>query len=423
MIPNLDLESLKKIDRKNLGQTIKTWEGFFPQSIIDSFIYTGYQFSKEHTGEVYYLAPDLNQNFITETYKNFGLQKEWSLDHMAAFKNMLLDMKKVNEILNPIAKILGVSYEIGLTGGALRDLLNDKIDRIKDLDMVVYINHPSYHPYSTEISLNKVFEDSFEKCPELIIKLKDLDLPKFIYDEKIITTKADQYFFHVVSNLIKKNLVIDKEYAPRENSTTDEPLGQNNEINKSGYDNKYLRGVIKTKDVSLHYPVDILLTNSPTATYTESFDFYLCKIFLNFDQKNINTLNNISEATNLPLIKSIFNSITYNKQFLKDVIYKKITLNPFGFNVKSLSRSMLDHFPRIQEKYQDYTFNIDQSALDLPKELNEEQYFELKLKDFIFVKNLDQEVSQYLKLFIQYHLLNQKIPDKENKYKKVRNKI
>lgn len=309
--------------------------------------------------------------------KNFTAEIFYNQEIMIAVKKIFYDMSYIHEALEILEKV-GIDFTLTLVGGALRDLLTDNHESIKDLDIVLSINNVEQYSINQEGDLVNNIEDNTElkeyidSCKE---KYKDWEF--WNIDKKIAA---------LIESILSKKITIKQTYIPLELPKE----MKDNGIFRSNYHNLFLRGVIKLEDNTLQYPADILICNATAEEYVNTFDFNICKIMLTIsaDQYKEMCLN-----FNWDMLETIKNQIIPSNDFWIDLAYKRLTLNPIGFDMNALERAIVDHLPRIQKKYPHHT---------------------LKLIQYNNSELLNEEVKLYLSKMDEFITLGEKLPTKED---------
>lgn len=321
---------------------------------------------------------DKDKSFILEHLeKNYTSEIFYNQEIMMVMKNIFLDMSHIYESLE-VLEHAGIDFTLSLVGGALRDLLSENYTVIKDLDIVLSINNIKDYSQINDTEMledldnNHILKSSIEMCKE-----KYSDWQNWNIDKKIASL--------VQVNLGKK-LQIKQTYIP-----LDLPKEmKDNGVFRSNYHNIFLRGVIKLEDEKLHYPTDILICNSTAEQYINTFDFNICKIMLSISSQQFKEM---SLNFNWNTLENIKNQIIPTNDFWIDLVYKKLTLNPMGFDMNALERAIIDHLPRIQKKYPEHTLDL------------------IKYNKSNLVK---EEVKDYLTKMNDFITLNENFPTKED---------
>lgn len=133
----------------------------------------------------------------------------------------------------------------------------------------------------------------------------------------------------------------------------------NSELLRCSYYNTMLSGVIKLNcEKAFSYPVDILLTRHGVDNYLKTFDFEICKIFLLFTEENREVLESVLINFTQDKLENLFDMIEVKAGFIKDVSNKTLTFNAEGFDLKAIEHALHSHYPRLKEKYPEYTLTV-----------------------------------------------------------------
>lgn len=314
----------------------------------------------------------LEQNYTAEIFYNQEV--------MIEMKKIFFDMSYIYESLECL-EYAGINFTLSLVGGALRDLLSENYSLIKDLDIVLSINNIQ------DYSKNKIVSDiaHIENNPKLKVLIDNCQ-NKY---ENWLSLDIDKKIATLVEAAISQKLKIKKTYVP-----LDLPKGmEDNGIFRSNYHNVFLRGVIKLEDDKLRYPADILICNSTAENYVKTFDFNICKAMLTITSQQFKEM---TMTFNWDTLEKIKNQIIPFKEFWIDLAYKRLTLNPIGFDLNALERAIVEHLPRIQKKYPEH---------------------ELRLTEYNHIDSLDTDVKNYLEKMDNFISLNEKLPTKEDSKK------
>lgn len=327
---------------------------------------------------------DLSENdksFVLEYLeKNYAAEIFYTQEIMIAMKKIFFDMSYIYEALEPLEKA-GINFTLSLVGGALRDLISENYELIKDLDIVLSINN--IQDYSkkqtvstlTHIEENPQLKDIIETCKK---KYENWEI--WNIDKKIAT---------LVEVTLTKKLKVKQTFIPLDLPKDMEENG----IFRSNYHNIFLRGVIKLEDEKLRYPADILICNSTAEDYVNTFDFNICKVMLSITSEQFKEMSLVFNWDSLEKLK---NEIIPSNDFWIDLAYKRLTLNPVGFDMNALERAIVEHLPRIQSKYPEHT---------------------LVLTQYNNSEALNEDVKEYLRKMDNFILLNEKLPTKQDSKK------
>lgn len=284
-----------------------------------------------------------NDSFITNFIEqNFSKEIFFNSEIMDVMRKIFFDMSYVYESLEFLDKA-GIEFNLTLAGGSLRDLFAEKYDSIKDLDIILYFNNiEGYSILPKENMLsnlenNIVLVETFEAC-----KIKYDNWDNWNIDKKLTA---------LVEISLGKMLNVQKVFIP-----LDLPLEiEEKDLCRSNYHNKFLRGVIKMTDKKLNYPIDILISNTYAEKYVETFDFNICKIMLEISSKQFKEMLMKFDWETLETIK---NQIVPLNEFWFDFAYKKLTINPIGYDILAVQRSIVDHLPKIKEKFENHEIKL-----------------------------------------------------------------
>lgn len=327
----------------------------------ESPIFSEYSMSLENKEKLYYyFSKDRINNKLNNDNENYNIFKK--------------QIESIDNIIKPVLDDLGIPYQLILTGGSLRDHLLDK--PIKDLDILIEFNDPfeyamkcghsaQQRQYNFEVFLEKFFKekrDVIEKHGLLINanQSRERILHEIIFQtvKKADLCEVESFFGFEGSSKPKKQ---DTE------TIEEEPIYNN------------LFSVLKIKNDTLTYPIDLLL-NSSNLIYLNSFDFNICKCSYTFK-----SLDEQSEP------------LCINTDFIKDVIESKLSLNVSMFsNTKQVDKCLKDHYLRIVKKYPTHQFelvgtNSTQEIIDYI--VKSQQYYSLEFN----LKNKENAIKQKIK--------------------------
>lgn len=344
----------------------------------------------------------LSLTTINQIIDYYDVAHQLTKEKQTILTQCLYSLSYIHESLKPLKEVLDIDYEISLVGGSIRDFLLNK--PIKDLDIVFAISDVKGFAHPSLVQENKHWmvkeytmpPQELKKLTELEMKnLSDntpdsftmkgvwyhleqvitlLDIPTFYFDSVKKTPKTEQFLFHVLHQLLLKNITV-SEYFPPRSIEGDDCYEANSEVWKSGYTNNALRGVIKSQDSRFPYPIDILFVRQHVQTYISSFDFELCKASLTYSDKNIDLLkhfsfydinvNNNDDNKNIKnnientILISAYKMIECSSGFVEDVMHKKLTFLLSNQCEATIEFSLMNHYRRIKNKYPDFNFDFD----------------------------------------------------------------
>jgi hypothetical protein len=385
------------------NQILTSLKSYVPPGLLKSYFMDLPQWNEKT--QCCEITPHLLRDFSASTLDYLGnqfLQYNYlNSENRAIFRNIMRDISQIHYALKPLAHFLGFRYDMGIAGGCLRDLVNQR--PIKDIDLIISLHYvPGFNIFSDIMN-----EDKTRKTPDQIFReayphpehqVLELNLPAFVYNETKKTSYAEQFFFHVFLQTLKKHFHISKEYEPRAVSNSLKERLQTTDLFKSQYKNAFLRGVIKIEDEALHFPLDILLANSTVSQYVHSFDFEICKIWLDCSQGNM--LDDLIMYCHDEKLARIYQNIQVCPSFIEDSKNKTLTLDPTSFDLNSAEVSLMKHYPRLKAKFSDY---------------------ELKIIHYDHFNRVSEEAHRYIKAFFLHEKLNGQLPqwDESEEIKKV----
>lgn len=320
-------------------------------------------FNKENID--FFIEKKINKIYQQETEdfnltKNFSIKKwdifqkifnfgSFSEEKITKLKNILTDLEFINNKISIFNKIDEMfNFDMAIAGGALRDFLLMENPNVKDLDLIMSFKYKKnllenyFNSTYNRIGKDKIFfNESLIKSSENLKKngFKDLDIEK-INQLESLDDKIKEYLVQVVNIILSKELKIIAYFK----SEFKNIVKLKNLISNSGYTDKHLSGVIKIKDIKLNYDVDILITSVQIESYLDAFDYSICKIMSIITRDN----NFLVDKNNL---LGFLKTITLNEEIYEDLSSNHITFNIDNFTKAEVESSIINHYPRIKEKY------------------------------------------------------------------------
>lgn len=272
-----------------------------------------------------YISP---KNFLNEKKTN-TLRKIWE------------DALYIEDILLPLRES-GFEYTLDLTGGAVRDFVLNQEDKIKDLDFMLKIER---HKSGTLAAIREHFSDKELENVDFNYDLttRDMEVSKEELDAKLVSLCLNRKL-EDVSVKMNENPYY-KVYYKYESDHVQGGL----EMETTKKDK--LSAVIKLPETKTNYPVDIMLTEFVKPQFIEAFDFDLCKVSFSF----VNPFFDKKFPKNYSHLISRF---VAEPCFWADFKNKKLTVNVDEMADWQINRSITNHLPRLEAKYQDYQINI-----------------------------------------------------------------
>lgn len=263
-------------------------------------------------------------------------------DKLEIINLILKDCLSIYKSLLPLY-LHNIHFSLSLSGGAVRDLLLGNHHKIKDLDLVLSI-HKIKIPTVKEMYQSWGFDS---------LQFHWLALPQINHSNNLAITEKEKTY-HIIKHLISKHHSLLIDYAPRGNDDGE----------KSEYLVKDLNGVIKINTPTLHYPVDLLITNSKIDSFIEKFDFNICKASISLVKDTDTKFKDFFFPKNAT---EFLKELKPTKGFLHDAKNKNITMDMNFRSVSDINTSIEKHLPRIIEKYPTYNlkFPLDEGDISL----------------------------------------------------------
>lgn len=283
------------------------------------------------------------------------------------YKNINKDIFNISkEVLNEFKAEHNIW--MNLAGGALRDLILDNENKIKDIDLILS------------------FEDI---CKRRILK----DKTKKLYIEEVIEIYNEN--INRLSKLFEKNGYEVKGFQ----SFPKELVKELNAVESDEIYNKLenFLGVLKIKGNNLSYEIDILFVLDIENYVNNFFDFNICKV-----QSEIIRNGEMQESNENLIQNGLEKFKVKNRYFLEDAKNKTITYNLSNKTEEDLLNSFQKHLPRIYDKYKEYKieFDFEKKCLKTPPVSGMEQKEWDRLKQLtvslreMFYLDLDLQIRE-----------------------------
>ena len=263
------------------------------------------------------------------------------------------DVEKIAEKIEWFNRVDEIfNFDLAIAGGALRDILLMKEPKVKDIDLILSFKYKKHllenyfnFGYNKSTKDKEVFKKALIKSSLNLKKygFKEFDVKK-ITELHNLDDMIREYLMNVVYIIINKDFKAKLFHSTEFKNTAN----LQNIINSSDYNDKHLKGVIKVKDKQLNFDIDILLTSVEVDSYLKAFDYSICKIMSILIRDNKYLL----EKKN---IKDFIKSVILNDEIYEDLIKHQITFNIDRFTKKEIESSIKNHYPRIKEKYPNYS--------------------------------------------------------------------
>ena len=285
-----------------------------------------------------------NRSLSLNEYKNLFLSK-------VNFVNFQKNQDVINKIYQDVSKMYAVltkfdemelEYSIDITGGAVRDFVNEK--QIKDLDIMLSI----YDTDKNKKILNKMndvlFLKKHFKTDSIIYYLNNVINNESMNEDYIL--KKQQLMTLCFQDLISEKYTFTS-------NNREEVMSTKNNYYENMLKTNRLLGVFKLnpEKMKLNYPIDILLTDFSKINFIKDFDFDICKA-------SFSLVNSIYKTDFPKSSLELISRFSAERDFWADIYNKKITMNVDKMSNTSIENSIKKHYKRIQEKYPDYELNI-----------------------------------------------------------------
>ncbi len=344
--------SFNNLTSEQRNNIYKSLSNLFNKENIDFFI-------EKKTHKIY--QQEIEDFVLT---KDFSIKK-WemfqSLFNFRSFSenkkhivsNILSDVEKIAEKIEWFNRVDEIfNFDLAIAGGALRDILLMKEPKVKDIDLILSFKYKKHllenyfnFGYNKSTKDKEVFKKALIKSSLNLKKygFKEFDVKK-ITELHNLDDMIREYLMNVVYIIINKDFKAKLFHSTEFKNTAN----LQNIINSSDYNDKHLKGVIKVKDKQLNFDIDILLTSVEVDSYLKAFDYSICKIMSILIRDNKYLL----EKKN---IKDFIKSVILNDEIYEDLIKHQITFNIDRFTKKEIESSIKNHYPRIKEKYPNYS--------------------------------------------------------------------
>lgn len=366
--------------------------------------------------EVFRLYNDIynkinNRKVINDlVYWNKKIPKEQS-DIVIKIQHQCEDIFKT---LKPLIK-MGLTFDMWVVGGSVRDLLLGNHNNIKDLDIVLSFSHypPIKYPSAKQFLNKSEFNFELESLKEIVYKnneneekleaFKTWSSINFKTKSKLRIKKNELFKkvikYDMVAVALAQNHIIEKSYPPIIN-LDDKSSKTNNESNnpdniQQTYLDSKIDGVIKLNDKNWSWPVDIFITNFNIHDFVESFDFGICKTALCVVRKEeVVGQNYIFPKDD----KKIFNRLMFTEHFLNDFVNKSLSfyINP-GFTINQIEKSLDNHLPRLKNKYDWKVISIFDNYIsdnDIRKKYVESYFLKKEIEKNLEVKSKNENKNK-----------------------------
>lgn len=335
-----------------------------------------------------------HKNFkVTEEIKN-SIIKEikdesnfYNESKSKVINNIYKDVSYLYDELKILEK-LDLNIVISLVGGSVRDLIFNKEQEIKDIDLMISVESKlfnnneelnsnvckinrneddlSYYDLSSKITQENLLEIGFSKE-----ELKDIDW----------NNNKNLKINQLIKLCLNRKKIIKEEFLHKKDKSGVMVFDKYSygKFNTVKVNNK-LDGVFKLNKKELNYDVDILVTHKKPFDFLRTFDFNFCKASIE--------LYNKEEGIIFPKdYKNLNDRLFLLDEFYADYHYKKIIFRLNEIPQEEIIRSV-QRYKRLSKKYKDFDLVLDYWE-DNPQSLKNKEIFEKCLMRF----NLEEKLA------------------------------
>lgn len=291
-------------------------------------------------------SPEFNYPMSQEDYVNYlvGLNEKYlpkkdnlTVEQKEVLEDIFNSINAIEDALIPFRKHK-IPYTLGVTGGALYDLITNNSHLTKDIDIVLNFN--IFDP-SANLEEKKINSDFLKPIDDL--------MTEYFPNANTFNTSKSYSMLDVAWAF---NRFIEKSF--------DNYLHNKNEAEKT-YHNKSLFSLSKITHTSCNRPIDLILSLNNVKSYIQSFDFDLCKNYIFYRQSaNYKEYNDLatealrSNITSLELLDHLY----LTPPALKDLDNKTFTMLVSSFDEEDIHWFMEHHYPRLKEKLPHFELNF-----------------------------------------------------------------
>jgi hypothetical protein len=318
---------------------------------------------KRAPGWAYTLPQDTYVSNMVSLYDQY-LPKKNNLNPFQ--KNVLNDilnsLKSIDDSLEPFRKH-GIKYNLGVTGGAVYDLVTNNSQYTKDIDIVLNFEVHNLGDLPVANELHQEFLLPLNK----VMQQFDYNIPNkeyVIYEQDGKKTKVKNYTMedlsHLVTYILSQTFSLNQQFHAKD-------------FEKKEYCHKFLFSLLKLNHEKSTKPIDLMIALSPIEQYSKSFDFDICKGYIHYRRKLQEDIYMgdflIFEGNNPPDFAMLMKNKTLQSTDLLDHLYmppcmlqdldqKNLTMLVSSFEEENVHFYMEHHYPRLKAKLPDYKLNF-----------------------------------------------------------------
>lgn len=352
--------------------------------------------------EVFRLFNDINTRAPNRKLINDLLfwKKKIPKENKEILNKIINQFNDIKESLQPLMD-LGVSFDLWLVGGSVRDLLLGNGNLIKDLDIMLTFQQPVTPKFPGKKAFLKKSKLDFT-IPQLqnIVFPTGSTTPFEHWDFLDAKNKARDYkiqqkkqrvkqaaLFDMITCCLGQNINLTEVYKPSVDEAKQEELSEK-------YVDNRITGVIKLHKESWSWPVDILVSVYSVDTFLTAFDFGICKVGMELLRgADVREQRDILPHTPENLMKRV----RVTRHFLEDVTNKQISmLVSEVMTMRQLQHSCENHLERLEKKYP-WKLKVDiepSEFLPGPPQAKKTDVRQEYLESFFLKRKLDRNLDK-----------------------------
>lgn len=307
--------------------------------------------------EVFRLHNDVNTKHIDKKTIHDLLYWKKTLpeESKSALENVIKQYNDIFNSLKPMMK-LGITFDLWLVGGSVRDLLLGNAALISDLDIMLTFRQAVQPkiPKAAHFMKKSKLDFTKEQLKPIIYKddtgipfkhwsiLEKLNLPTDWKVEQEKQKFRPIALFEMLACCLGQKLDLYEIYNPKVD-------GENSVELTERYVDHRITGVIKMRKEDWKWPVDIIVTEYHVNEFIDSFDFGICKAAIELLRgSDIREQRKITPQTP----KSLMTRARLNPQFINDYRAKELNMNiSVGMTLRQVKHSVEKHLPKLEVKY------------------------------------------------------------------------
>jgi len=274
-----------------------------------------------------------------------------SKSQIEALKDMLENAKTITDAISPLLD-LGIQLELGVVGGAVRDIVLDKSDMINDYDFVIKLSDSYKNLSNIRSKVEPHILDNVLTDEESKLFYRQLsNMKKYCIENQFRKELADPYFTPNDSTIetntkVKLLIQILLERQLKQNSHN-YSLFRNKDV-ENKYLNQYIDAIFQINNIG-NKKIDLILSKYNAQGFAMTFDFEICKASIDLSflmDENFNKKDHLKKLTD---------NILLTPGMLKDIDEKTFTIRVDNFDESHITYFMNKHYLKLKEKFSDYS--------------------------------------------------------------------